>query len=199
MRHGIRIAARERQGQATRQTATTRSSSSVVAVRLQPAHHRVLGVEDQVHRPVGAGLEGTVVADLVGARAAVVAVQPSVGAGPTVLIVGLPGGIRGLKEQLGFAIVVANDEVDVAVRAARAARWPNDPAPTPRRRAATPAAARRGPAGCCRPATPRAGADRQEHANTRSSPGSGPGPTGRRGSDRGALRPAQSSSTGHAP
>ncbi len=85
--------------------------ADVVAVALHPAHHRVLGVEDPVLGRVAARREGAVVADLVGApggRAGVEAVA-------AVAVVGLPGGVRGLEQQLGGAVVVADDEHHVAV------------------------------------------------------------------------------------
>ena len=91
----------------------------VVAARLQEPHEGVLRVEDGVHGPVVAGFERTVVAHLVGAGrppvlARVLGVEASVGAVPTVSVVGLPGGVGGLEQDVGAARVVANDEVDVA-------------------------------------------------------------------------------------
>ena len=87
----------------------------VVAVGLQPADHRVLAVEDP-----GLGLrypraEGAVVADLVRPAHATI---PQVEAVAAVVVVGMPGGVRGLEEHRRRAGVVAHHEEDVA-RAAR--------------------------------------------------------------------------------
>ena len=87
-----------------------REVRDVVAVALQPAHHRVLGVEDPVLGGVLARGERPVVADLVGPprrRARVEAVA-------AVSVIGLPGGVRGLEEEIRASVVVADDEGDVA-------------------------------------------------------------------------------------
>ena len=87
--------------------------ADVVAVALEPAHHRVLGVEDPVLGPGAADGERPVVADLVGA-ARVGAGSTDVQAVAAVLVVRLPGRIRGLEEDLRSAGVVADHEHDVA-------------------------------------------------------------------------------------
>src|SRR5207237_376198 len=81
-----------------------------VAVPLEPAHHRVLVLEEERGRRVPAGRERPVVADLVGA----VRRRADVEAVASVLVVRLPGGVRGLEEEVGVRLVVADDEDDVA-------------------------------------------------------------------------------------
>ncbi len=87
--------------------------ADVVAVALQPADHRVLGVERRVLGGRAADGEGTVVADLV--RPAGRDPRPAlVEAVAAVAVVGLPGRVRGLEEQVRVTVVVADDEDDVA-------------------------------------------------------------------------------------
>ena len=70
--------------------------ADVVAVRLEPADHRVLGVEDPVLAAVDAArVERPVVADLVGAARR--AGRADVEAVAAVVVVGLPGGVRRLE------------------------------------------------------------------------------------------------------
>src|SRR5581483_2297254 len=92
----------------------------VVAVRLQPAHHRVLPVEQRVGLAGAAGeragAEGAIVADLVGPAG----LDAAAGAGAdvetvaAVVVVGLPGGIGSLKEKRRSARIIADNEDDVA-------------------------------------------------------------------------------------
>jgi hypothetical protein len=91
----------------------TREIAHVVAVSLQPPDHRVLGVEDKILGTCGAGVEGAIVADLIGTA--------RVGAGPShveavaaIVVIGLPGRIGRLEQQVGVAVVVADDEDDMA-------------------------------------------------------------------------------------
>ena len=96
----------------------------VVAVRLEPARHRVLGVEHEVRRAVAAALpargERPVVARFVAAnrRAEIEAVA-------AVLVVGLPRRVICLQHDVGWRRIVADDERDMA-RAAAVAREPRD-------------------------------------------------------------------------
>ena len=83
--------------------------ADVVAVALQPADHRVLGVEQPVLGGRAAGRERPVVADLVGA-AGIGAGAADVEAVAAVVVVGLPGRVGGLEEEVGVAVVVADDE-----------------------------------------------------------------------------------------
>ncbi len=83
--------------------------ADVVAIALEPADHRVLGVEQPVLGRRIAGRERPVVADLVG-----VSGGSAVQAVAAVLVVRLPGRVRGLDEEVGLAVVVANDECDMA-------------------------------------------------------------------------------------
>ena len=92
--------------------------ADVVPVALEPAHHRVFGVEDPVLGPGAAGRDRPVVADLVGA-ARVGAGSADVQAVAAVLVVRLPGRIRSLEEDLRSAGVVADHEHDVACLAGR--------------------------------------------------------------------------------
>ena len=71
--------------------------ADVVAVGLQPAHHRVLGVEDAILGRVAARGERPVVAHLVGAAGGRAGVEAVAAVG----VVGLPGGVRGLEQQVG--------------------------------------------------------------------------------------------------
>ena len=72
-----------------------RDVADVVAVALEPAHHRVLGVEDAVVGPSRAARgERPVVADLVRAGRPASAGVEAVAA---VVVVGLPGRVRGLE------------------------------------------------------------------------------------------------------
>ena len=83
----------------------------VISVRLQPPHHRVLGVEHPVLPAIhGARVEGAVVAHLVGATYR----QPCVEAVAAIVVVGLPGRVRCLEQHTGRAGVVAHDEHDMA-------------------------------------------------------------------------------------
>ena len=80
--------------------------ADVVAVRLEPADHRVFGVID-ARLPSRA--EWPVVTDLVGRlRAALIQAIAAV------LVVRMPRGVGGLKQQIRRARVIANDEHDVA-------------------------------------------------------------------------------------
>ena len=85
--------------------------ADVVAVSLDEADQRRGGVEDPVLGGGAAAGEGAVVADLVGAAGR----RPRVEAVAAVLVVGLPGGVVGLDEQVRVAVVVADDEDDVAL------------------------------------------------------------------------------------
>ena len=82
-----------------RSESTPREVADVVAVGLEPPHHRVLGVEDPIlgRRPTRG--ERPVVADLVGAAGGVADVE----AVAAVLVVGLPGRVGGLEEEIGLA------------------------------------------------------------------------------------------------
>ncbi len=85
--------------------------ADVVAVALHEAHHRVLVGEEEVAAADAApGAHRAVVGELVGATvgAAVVEVRPAVG------VVGDPGRVGGLEDDVGGAGVVAHDEGDVA-------------------------------------------------------------------------------------
>ena len=119
----------------------TRDVGDVVAVGLEPAHHRVLGVEDPilpvVHRP---GVERPVVADLV--RTAVR--RAGVQAVAAVVVVGLPGGVGGLEQQRRRARVIAHDEDDVTRTAVVGAHELGEVDARDRRRGHRPAA-RHGP------------------------------------------------------
>ena len=90
--------------------------ADVVAVSLQPADHRVLGVERRVLRSRTAGGEGAVVADLVGPGRIRPgpAVAALVQAPAAVLVVGLPGRVLRLEEEVRLTGVVTDDEEDVA-------------------------------------------------------------------------------------
>ena len=94
-----------------------RCVADVVAVGLQPADHGVLGVEDPVLVGVSPRGEGPVVADLVGAPIGSAGVETVA----AVLVVRLPGRVRGLEEELRPPVVVPDDEEDVA-GASRAVR-----------------------------------------------------------------------------
>ena len=87
--------------------------ADVVAVALEPAHHRVLSVEGGVLSAAAPRRQRPVVADLVGAPRIFSGVA-GVETVAAVLVVGLPGGVGGLEEHFGFACVVADDEHDVA-------------------------------------------------------------------------------------
>src|SRR5207244_2103119 len=87
--------------------------AEVVAVGLEPADHRVLGVEQERLGLAVAGDEGAVVADLVGAAGWQVLGDVLVEGVAAVVVVGLPGGVGGLDEDVGVAGVVADDEEDV--------------------------------------------------------------------------------------
>src|SRR5581483_1384295 len=85
---------------------------------------RVLGVEDEVVvGGVVAGKDRAVVADLVGAAAGGVEVVEALAA---VGVVGLPGAVGGLEEQVGVAGIVADDEEDVAGAAGVLADQPGE-------------------------------------------------------------------------
>ena len=73
-----------------------RSVADIVAVALKPADHRVLGVEQIVLQLCSAGCEGAVVAELLRHRRA----GATVGVITAVRVVGLPGGIGGLEQQI---------------------------------------------------------------------------------------------------
>ncbi len=87
-----------------------REVGDVVTVALEPPDHRVLGVEHPVLGPGATRGERPVVAHLVGAAGGRAGVEGVA----AVLVVGLPGGVRGLEEHVGAAVVVADDERDVA-------------------------------------------------------------------------------------
>ena len=87
--------------------------ADVVAVALEPADHRVLAAEEERGVVVAPRRERPVVAHLVGAArrsADVEAVAP-------VSVVRLPRRVRGLEEEVGVAVVVSDDEVNVALPA----------------------------------------------------------------------------------
>ena len=87
-----------------------RGIADVVPVGLEPADHRILGVEDPIFRSGLASRNRAVVADLVrpaGWRSDIEAVA-------TVLVVGLPRCIGGLKQQIRPPLIVSDDEGDVA-------------------------------------------------------------------------------------
>ena len=89
--------------------------ADVVAVALEPPHHRVLGVEEPgqvraVREVAAARRERAVVAHLVGTAGG----RSEVEAVAAVGVVGLPGEVRGLIEEIGGARVVAHHEDDVA-------------------------------------------------------------------------------------
>jgi hypothetical protein len=86
--------------------------ADVVPVLLEEADHRVLVVHRRVAGRVVRGRERPVVADLVAAADDAVA---DVEAGAAEGVVGLPGLVRGLEEHRRVPLVVAHDEVDVAV------------------------------------------------------------------------------------
>src|SRR5579884_1506153 len=82
----------------------------VVAVRLQPPHHRILGVKNRcLHLD---RIKRAVVADFVGA---IIQVEPgvvTVEAVASIVAVRLPALIRSLEEYCGFASVISYDEND---------------------------------------------------------------------------------------
>ena len=94
--------------------------ADVVAVALEPAEHRVLGVEEPVLDRSAPGDEGAVVAHLVGVPGT------RVEAVAAVAVVRLPGGVRCLEQEIGVAVVVAHDEGDVARPAVVGAPGPGD-------------------------------------------------------------------------
>src|SRR5438045_3271877 len=89
----------------------------VEAVRFEEPNRRVLGVEEEVRRPVAGALaarrERPVVAHLVGARR-----RATIEAAAAVLVIGLPRRVVGLQQDVGLRRIVADEERDVA-RAAR--------------------------------------------------------------------------------
>jgi hypothetical protein len=87
--------------------------ADVVAVRFEPAHHRVLGVEHQIDGAVVARHVRPVHAHLVGALLGIRGIEAAIGAGDAGAVVGLPRGVGGLEQQIGSAGIVSNDEVDV--------------------------------------------------------------------------------------
>ena len=89
----------------------------VVAVGLEPADHRVLGVEERVLGRRAACRERPVVTDLVRA-VRVRARTADVEAVPAVVVVRLPRRIRRLEQQVRVAGVVADHERDLARAAA---------------------------------------------------------------------------------
>ena len=105
----------------------------VVAVALQPAEHRELGVEHEVLRAGRARRERPVVADLVRPAGGLADVERVAAE----LVVGLPRGVGGLEQHVGAAVVVADDEGDVALGARRRPRGGRGRRPRRRRRART--------------------------------------------------------------
>ena len=93
--------------------------ADVVAVALQPADHRDLGVEDPVLAGVDAARdEGPVVADLGRARSVAAHQRAArVEAVAAVVVVGLPGGVGRLVVDVRARAVVADHEDDVALAA----------------------------------------------------------------------------------
>src|SRR5205085_729391 len=83
-----------------------------VAVALEPADHRVFGIEEEIFGAVTAGVEGAVVGDFVGALAAAGLIV--VEALSAVVVVGLPGLVGGFVDDVGGGGVVADDEGDLA-------------------------------------------------------------------------------------
>ena len=86
--------------------------ADVVAVSLQEADHRILGAEEVGERGVVARGQRPVVAHLV--RAAHRQIAAVVQAAAAVVVVGLPGRVGGLEQQIGMSVVVADHEDDVA-------------------------------------------------------------------------------------
>ncbi len=98
--------------------------TDVVAVHLEPAQHRIFGVEQPALRRANPRVERAVVAHLRGTAAAAVDRRvrnrtAAVQARTAVAVVGLPRGVGGLKEQLRVARIVTDDEDDVAGRGRR--------------------------------------------------------------------------------
>ncbi len=92
--------------------------ADVVAIGLEEAHAGILGMEHGVDGAKMARIERTIVARLVRAGfvsqvAGVLESEAAVGAVSTITVVSLPGGIGGLEQDVGVAVVVAHDEVDM--------------------------------------------------------------------------------------
>ena len=88
--------------------------ADVVPVALQPADHRVLGVEHRVLGRRATRRDRTVVADRIG-TARIDARAADVEAVAAVLVVGLPRRVRRLKQQVRAAGVITHHEDDVAL------------------------------------------------------------------------------------
>src|SRR6516162_10461886 len=83
----------------------------VKSVRFQPPDHRVLGVEEPAQGPEDRpAIERSVVAHFVRATSRGSRVQTVA----AVAVVGQPGGIRRLKENVRTPAIIAHDEDDVA-------------------------------------------------------------------------------------
>ena len=100
-----------------------RRVADVVAVALEPADHGVFGGEEPVLLVAATSGERTVVAELLGVHAGG---SRAVGVVPAVGVVGLPGRVRGLGQEIGAAVVVAHDEDDVARPSVVGSRGPGD-------------------------------------------------------------------------
>ena len=88
-----------------------RRIGNVVSVGLEPAHHRVFGVEDPVLSTVnGARIEGSVIADFVRASRRLTGIE----AVTTVVVVRLPRRVRCLEQHIRMTTIVADDEEDMA-------------------------------------------------------------------------------------
>ena len=93
-------------------TIDTGKISNVIAIGFQPPHHRILGVEEIADSGIGAtGAPNLrpIVTYFVSAPRRFAHVQ----AVPTIIIIGLPGRVRRLKEHIGVAAVVSNDKKNV--------------------------------------------------------------------------------------
>ena len=99
-----------------------RHVADIVAIALEPADHRVLGVEQIVFQLRSAGREGAVIAELLRHRRA----GAAVGVVAAIWIVGLPGGVGGLEQQVRVAGIIPHDERDMACPAVVGARWSSD-------------------------------------------------------------------------
>ncbi len=88
--------------------------ADVIAVSLQPAHHRILRIEEPILTAIHAArTEWPVVADLVGATAgtrACALVEAVTAPG----VVGLPSRVRGLEEDVRVAGIVSHHKENVA-------------------------------------------------------------------------------------
>ena len=97
--------------------------ADVVPVALEPADHGEFGGEEPVLRFHGTSGERAVVTELLGIR---VLGSRAVGVVPAVGVIGLPGRVRGLEQQVRAAVVIAHHEDDVARASVVGSRGPCD-------------------------------------------------------------------------